>query len=131
MIQAKLPAANVYRTTGGASQEGTNGVAVTNTGTTYSDITDVSSILNPSYHLEWSGTPTGTFTVWGSNKENPIAANDNDWFNPPLAVAISQPAGSASKDFVDLSGWPFRKMRLKYVASAGAGVINAFVAGKP
>jgi hypothetical protein len=129
MIQAKIPKGNMYRTAGGAGD--TDGVAVSGALTFYSDMTDVSSILNPSYHLVWTGTPTGTFTVWGSNKEDPNPANDNDWFNPTLAVAIVQPAGSASKDFVDLSGWPFRKVRLKYVNSASTGVINAFVAGKP
>jgi len=119
----------MYRTA--AVSGDTNGVAVSGTTTYYSDITDVSSVLNPSYHLEWTGTPTGTFTVWGSNKENPVAANDNDWFNPTLAVAINQPAGSASKDFVDLTSWPFRKVRLKYVNASGSGTISAFVAGKP
>lgn len=129
MIQAKLPAANVYRTA--AVSGDTNGVAVSGTTTYYGDVTDVSAILNPSYHLEWTGTPTGVFTIWGSNKENPNLANDNDWFSPTLAVPIVQPAGSASKDFVDLSGWPFRKVRPKYVNASSTGVINAHVAGKP
>ena len=129
MIQAKVPAGNMYRTAGGAGD--VSGVAVSGTTTYYSDITDVSSILNPSYHLEWTGTPTGTFTIQGSNKENPNPASDADWFTPTLAVAIVQPAGTASKDFVDLTGWPFRKVRLKYVNASGSGVIHAHVAGKP
>lgn len=129
MIQAKVPQGNMFRTAGGAGD--TNGVAVSGTTVYYSDLTDVSGILNPSYHLEWSGTPTGTFTIWGSNKENPILTSDADWFNPTLAVAIVQPAGSASKDFVDLTSWPFRKVRVKYVNASGTGTINAYVAGKP
>lgn len=128
-MESGISAANVFRTAGGAGD--TNGVAVSGTTTYYSDVTDVSRILNPSYHLEWSGAPTGVFTVQGSNKDSPNPASDADWFNPPLAIAIVQPAGSASKDFVDLSGWPFRKVRLKYVNASGTGVINAFVAGKP
>lgn len=128
-MESGIAPANVFRTAGGAGD--TQGAAVSGTGTTYSDITEVSRILNPSYHLEWTGTPTGTFTVWGSNKDSPNPATDADWFSPPLAVAIVQPAGSASKDFIDLTGWPFRKVRLKYVNASGAGVINAHVAGKP
>lgn len=128
-MESGISPANVFRTAGGAGD--TNGAAVTGAMTVYSDPTDVARILNPSYHLEWSGTPTGTFTVWGSNKVDPKLADDSDWFNPTLAVAIVQPAGTASKDFVDLAGWPFRKMRLKYVNASGTGVVNAFVAGKP
>lgn len=128
-MESGIAPANAFRTAGGAGD--TQGVAVSGTTTYYSDPTDVARILNPSYHLEWSGTPTGTFTVWGSNKTDPNLTNDADWFSPALAIAIVQPAGTASKDFVDLGGWPFRKLRLKYVNASGTGTIHAFIAGKP
>ncbi|MCA1824405.1 MAG: hypothetical protein LC640_09130 [Frankia sp.] len=127
-MQESIGPGNLYRTAGGAGD--TEGVAVSGTTTYYGTPMDLLSILNPSLHLEWTGTPTGTFTIWASNKRQPNLANDADWFNPPLAVPIVQPAGSASKDFVDLTGWPFRWCRPKYVNASGTGTINAYPAGK-
>jgi hypothetical protein len=119
---------NLYRTAGGAGD--TEGVAVSGTSTFYGTPMDTRSILNPSLHLQWTGTPTGTFTIWGSNKRDPSLADDSDWFQITLAVAIVQPAGSAGKDFVDMSSWPFAKLRPKYVNAAGSGTIHAYPAGK-
>lgn len=127
-MQESIGPGNLFRTPGGAGD--TEGVAVSLTTTYYGTPMDTRSILNPSLHLEWTGTPTGVFTVWGSNKDRPNPATDADWFNPPLAVAIVQPAGAAGKDFVDLSGWPFRWCRPKYVNASGVGVVNAYPAGK-
>lgn len=121
---AGVVAFNAYTTAG------VDGVAVSSTTTYYSAPVNVHQVVNPSAHLDWTGTLTGTFTVWGSNKPNPSLVNDADWFSPTLAVAIVQPAGSASKDFVDLSEWPFEWLRFKYVNASGSGAINAYVAGK-
>jgi hypothetical protein len=110
---------------------GVDGVSVSGTTTYYSAAVNTHGINNPSAHLQWTGTPTGAFTVWGSNKPSPGLADDSDWFSPPLGAAIAQPAGGASKDFVDLSGWSFEWLRIKYVNASGTGVVHSFMAGKP
>ncbi len=105
-------------------------VSVSSTSTYYSTATEVRQFENVSYQLVWSGTPTGTFTVWVSNLVAPSLVNDTDWISLTLATAISQPAGSASKYSVDLSSLPFYWVRLKYVNASGSGTITAYLVGK-
>jgi hypothetical protein len=121
------PGACVFRTSGGAGD--TNGVAVSGVATVRSDPTNINRILIAGYQLFWTGTLAGTFTVQVSNKLNPDPATDSDWSDIALDKAIVQPAGSASKDYVDLSLLPFVWMRLKYVNASGSGNIFAFVGG--
>lgn len=117
----------VFRTAGGAGD--TNGVALSGVATARSDATNINRIMSAGYQLFWTGTLAGVFTVQVSNKPNPDPATDADWSDLALDKAIVQPAGSASKDYVDLSSLPFCWMRLKYVNASGNGSIFAFVGG--
>lgn len=100
-------------------------VAVSGTNTYYSEWCLIGPDSDPSWHLEWTSTPTGTFTLQGSNKENPAAASDADAVDITLGVPITQPAGAAGKDLLDGTGFPFKRCRLKYVNAAGSGTITA------
>lgn len=83
-----------------------------------------------SCQLIWTGTPTGTFIIQVSNKPAPVESTDTDWTTLSLAVAITQPAGSASNDFVDLSTLPARWARPKYTNASGTGNIQAWCTAK-
>lgn len=121
--------ANAYRTAGGAGD--TEGVDVSGVTVFRGTPMLISRLANCSYQFLWTGTPTGTFTIQVSNKPNPDLATDTDWTTLTLATAITQPAGSASNDFVDLSGLPALWVRPRYVNAASTGKIFAFSAGKP
>lgn len=101
------------------------GTPVTGTNIYRSQVTDLQGIKNPCYQLFWTGTPTGTFIVQGSNRVKRDDTTDNDWTTVPLDRPIVQPAGAAGGDFVDLGGFPFRYMRLKYTNASGSGNIFA------
>ncbi len=110
---------------------GVSGTTVTGTETYYSAKTSLKRLTDPSYQLFSDGTMTGTHSVWVSNKPAPSEVNDADWVQLTLAVAITQPAGADTKEFVDLSGlssplW----IRLKYVNASGDGVVYAWFNGK-
>lgn len=107
-----------------------NAVAVSSTTTYYSDKTSLKNLRDSSYHLSSIGTMTGTYAVWISNKPVPVETTDTDWVSLTLATAISQPAGSDTKDYVDLSTLPFLWVRLKYVNASGSGAITSYFTGK-
>lgn len=102
------------------------GTAVSGTTTYRGQVTDLQGIKNPCYQLIWSGTPTGAFVFQGTNRARRADdTTDNDWIDVTLDRPVINPAGSASKDFADLSGWPFRFVRPKYTNASSNGVIFA------
>lgn len=102
------------------------GVAVSSTNTYYSQ--PWSSRFGATFALmvEWTGTPTGTLTLWWSNKIAPNLANDTDWIQE-TTYTPTNPAGSASKDGKLLSIVPARWFRLKYVNASGSGTLTGQV----
>jgi hypothetical protein len=100
------------------------GLAVTGTNTYYSDVIGPRNI-SWGYHFEWTGTPTGTLTLWRSNKPNPDPLTDNDWVQV-TAFAPTNPAGSASKFGDEVSFTNFKNYRFKYVNASGTGVLFCF-----
>lgn len=106
-----------------------DGVAVSGTNTYYSTPVYKRDLQSVALDLYW-GANVGTFTVQVSNKKNPNLANDSDWKTLTLATAISQPSGSNSGDFVDLSDLPSLWVRLKYVNASGTGTIFAYASGQ-
>lgn len=81
-----------------------------------------------SAHLVWTGTPSGTFTVWASNKPEPSLADDTDWVDITTAVAgITNPAGAAGKLLVRVPNTAVAlKYRVKYTNSASTGVLQGY-----
>ena len=110
-----LPNPNQY----GSAPSGVVGGVMTGTNTIYSNIMDVSKMDNLGLEINWTGTPTGTFSVMGSNSGKNFYALT---FNPVL----SQPAGAAGGYLIDLSGYPFKFIMLKYVNVSGAGVLTIY-----
>jgi len=96
----------------------TNGV-MTGTNTIYSQIIDVSRMDNIGLEVEWSGTPTGTFSI--------LVSNSGIQFNTmTFSPLLGQPSGSAASMGIDINQIPFKYMFLQYVNSSGFGVLNVY-----
>ena len=105
-----------------------NAVSVTGTNTYYSEIFN-GLTLGPdliSAQLEGTGTPTGTLTLWASNKLDPITSSDADWVDITSLVTVVNPAGSFTKQLVRLSNGGACYYRMKYVNSSGSGTITGW-----
>jgi hypothetical protein len=101
----------------------TNGaVAVSSTNTYYSDAFAARDGRAVSFHLVWTGTPTGTFTLWYSNKPNADASSDSDWVQD-TTFSPTNPAGSASKGFYTVGNLCAERIRVKYVNASGSGTL--------
>lgn len=102
----------------------TDGVAASATNTYYSSkFSAVGGHL--SFSLKTTGTLTGTFTMWYSDKEKPALDTDDDWV---LAVGptLTNPAGAATfvkyaADGIE-AGW----VRIKYVNASGTGNVYGY-----
>lgn len=98
------------------------GVEVSSTNTYYSDMFGAASSDGQSIHLEWSGTPTGTFTLWCSDKPNPDESSDTDWVQD-TSFSPTNPAGSASKMLDSGGNMKSNLKRIKYVNTSGTGTL--------
>ncbi len=56
-----------------------DGLAVSAAGTYYGNAVSLQRAMGASVQLLWDGTPTGAWTLWMTNKNQPNLANDNDW----------------------------------------------------
>lgn len=120
---------SIFRTPGpGAATLGETyeGVAVSSTNTYYSTPLSCSFGDGFSLTLKWTGTPTGTFTVWKTDIAQPNLANDADWeqdtdFGTAGSVAA---AGSADIYASSAANAKNRWWRVKYVNASGTGTIT-------
>lgn len=103
--------------TGSLPSGNPNGV-MTGTNTIYSQIVDVSKMDNIGLQVDWSGTPTGTFTVNGSNNGTTFHALT---FNPVLA----QPSAAAGGMIIDINQFPWKYILLEYTNISGSGILTA------
>lgn len=97
----------------------TDGVAVTGTGTYYSNLMSLDNATGISIEMRWTGTPAGTITMWKSNKPNPVLSTDADWIQ--LTDTFVDPAGTASSTDDELGNFRAHLMRIKYVNATGSG----------
>lgn len=85
------------------------------------------------YEVNWTGTPTGTFTVEVSNSyainADGSVKNAGSWNALPLSPVIS-PAGAPGTGFINLTGLAGYAVRLHYVRTAGVGTLNALSISK-
>lgn len=89
----------------------------------YSNIQDVSNTDNQGLEVQWSGTPTGTIEVLGS---------ESGIFFFPLTFdpALAQPGGSAGGYGVDLNQFPWRYLAIRYTNVSGSGSLTVWVGSK-
>lgn len=104
---------------GGSIPSGVLTGTMTDSSTIYSNIIDLSKMDNVGLEVTWTGTPTGTISVLGSNSGKSFYALT---FSPVLA----QPTGSASGYLIDLTQYPFKYFMIQYVNSSGTGVLTIY-----
>lgn len=99
-------------TSGDMSQATVSSSVITNT---YQD--------NIGIQATWTGTPTGTIEVDGSNDGTNFYALT---FNP----AISQPAGVAGGFLININQYPFAYLKVLYTKTSGTGTLDAYLVAK-
>ena len=77
-------------------------------------------------HVNCTGTLTGTFTLWMSDKQKPDLSSDTDWVQD-TGFTPTNPAGGVAKFRDDGGNAKSEWKRLKYVHASGSGTITAFV----
>lgn len=108
---------------GGSVPSGVVVGAMASTNTIYSNIVDVSKMDNIGLEISWTGTPTGSLTVNGSN-------SGINFFPLSFSPSLTQPSGSAGGYLVDLSGYPFKYIMIKYINSSGSGSLLVYAQNK-
>lgn len=89
------------------------------TNTIYTNIVEISRMDNFGIELTWTGTPTGTLSVYCS-----ISGK----FFYPLTFdpALAQPSGAGGGYLININQEPFKYLLLEYVNSSGTGSIQAY-----
>jgi hypothetical protein len=77
-----------------------------------------------SIHLQWTGTPTGTFSLWSSNDAAAELDTDVGWIEETGISVPAQPAGSAGATMVHIFHSGARWLRVKYAHTSGTGSIR-------
>lgn len=116
---------------GSVMDKRTPGVAVTGTNTYYSK--PVSSEWGDGFslHLQWTGTPTGDFTVWRTNKPDANPLTDADW-SQDLSFGTSgvlATGGVANNNSVSAQNAKNKLWRVKYVNASGTGTVFCWATG--
>lgn len=94
--------------------------------TIYSDIWAGTHRDGYGLHIAYTGTLTGTLTLWMSDKPFPSVADDTDWVQD-TAFSPTNPAGAAGKFRDDTGNAKSMHKRLKYVGASGAGTLFGWV----
>ena len=118
---------SVYNTAGiNGSPDILEGVAASNTTTYFSTPWSASEY---GLQIVTSGTLTGTWTLWMSDKANPDRTAVTDWVQD-TGFSPTNPAGSTTNFRDDVSNANARWKMLRYVNASGTGIIKAFVTGQ-
>ncbi len=97
------------------------------TGVTYSDAWKAEDDFGLT--VVTSGTLTGTWTLWATDKLKPDLTSDTDWVDTSTHAEFveSNPAGAATKWRVNSTLLRAGLCRLKYVNTSGEGTLFAYV----
>lgn len=121
---------SVYNQTGGVAGTDANAPMmeglINPTGTKYSSMWSGLHRDGHGLHVQTTGTLTGAFTLWMSDKKSPSEADDADWVQD-TGFAPTNPAGATTKFRDDAGNAKAMHKRLKYVHSSGTGTILAYV----
>lgn len=97
---------------------------MTSTTTIVGTPSNVGNVDNIGLTIAWTGTPTGTLTVQGSNDKVL-------YFDLTFDPNITQPGGSANAGYgVNLNQFPWQWLRVKYVNASGTGALTVVLFAK-
>ena len=117
-----MPNFQAFETVDAGNQTRNPGANVTGTTTYYGNAVGGSG-TGQSIHLRWTGTPTGTFTLWYSDKPDPVLTTDTDWVQDTSST-LTNPAGAAGSTFMDTTNSNAKLRRVKYVNASGSGFLS-------
>lgn len=117
-----MPDFQAFETNDAVNKDRKPGVNVTGAATYYGNAVGGSGV-GQSIHVRWTGTPTGTLTLWYTNKRDPDFTTDTDW-DQDTSSTLANPAGSADGTFMDSMNTNARWRRLKYVNASGSGFLT-------
>lgn len=100
--------------------------AVSGTPTVYSEVWSGDESDGYGLTVFTTGTLTGTFTLWMTDKITPSLADDTDWVQDTTFVPTN-PAGAAVKYRDDGGNAKAKWKRLKYISASGAGNLQGWV----
>lgn len=108
------------------------GASITSTPTNIQNLSDIAIQLN------FTGTPTGTFAIQGSNDFDATnmggslpgaTVNTGNWV--PLDLSSTPTAsGAADVILINMNGLSFPWIRIVYTRTSGTGTLNAYLGGK-
>lgn len=84
-------------------------------------IQKIRNVDNVCMEVAWTGTPTGTFQLFGS-------ITGNNW--GLIQLTIPGPAGAAGALLLDLNQLSFPLIKLVYTKVSGTGTLVTYVGGK-
>jgi len=112
---------------------GSNPAAAPNS-KTFIEITHGSLV---SFHVVWTGTPTGAFKLFGSNvfdfDKDKAGLAAGDWVDITAtvpAIGASNPTGAAGSFVFFVSPTAYRFYKLTYTPASGSGTVNVYVVVK-
>lgn len=97
--------------------------AMASTNTIYSNIQDLSNTDNQGLDISWTGTPTGTISVLGSE-------GGSNFFALSFDPALTQPTGSVGGYGISLNQFPWRYLMVQYVNASGSGTLTVWLGSK-
>lgn len=90
---------------------------MTGASTIYSQIIDMSRMDNIGLSVDWTGDPTGVFSVTACN-------NGTSFHQLTFDPVLAQPAGSPGGYIVDINQFPWKYILLQYTNTSGDGVLT-------
>ena len=94
--------------------------AMASTNTIYSNIIEKSRQQNIYAEVAWTGTPTGTLTIWCS-------VSGINWNSLTFTPALTQPSGSAAGEGINLTQLGAKYFYFQYVNSSGSGNLTVYL----
>lgn len=107
--------------------------AASMTGNITSAITGIEYVDNVGLELDWTGTPTGTFSVevsisYAQDAQGNVT-NAGAWNALTLSPAPAA-AGAAGSYYIELNQLSATWIRVKYTAGSSTGTLNGYICAK-
>jgi hypothetical protein len=103
--------------------------SMTGTNTILSQITNIKNFDDVYYEMQFTGTPTGVFTVQVSSSYDPIT-NPNAIFIPLPLSPVPVASGTSGQIAIDINLEGSQWIQLTYTNTSGTGILNAYISGK-
>jgi hypothetical protein len=103
--------------------------SMTGTTTISSQITEIRGFDNVYYEAQFTGTPTGSFTVQVSSSYDPLT-NPNAIFIPLPLSPSPVASGTSGQIGIDINLEGSQWIQLTYTNASGTGTLNAYISGK-